>query len=430
MIQAEASSHEEFELMSAQNEQPAEHLGSDLSDCRRWRHDFPLLENSSVAFLDSAASAQKPRAVLDALQRFYAQGYSNIHRGVYQLSEQATLDYDTARASVADFLGARSPEEIIFTHGATEGLNMLAYSLGKTLVAEGDEIVVSLAEHHANFVPWQLLAERQGGMLRYAGLDDSLRFDLEGFRRLLNERTRIVAVTQLANALGTSLPLSEIITAAHQVGAVVVVDGAQGICHVPTNVAVLDADFYVFSGHKLYGPTGIGVLYGKKALLERMPPFLAGGDMITSVSVSGTLFQEPPQRFEAGTPHIAGAIGLHAAIEYLHSLGREKILAYEEQLLTFMQARLSEIPELQVLGCPGEHTGLLTFVVDGVHPHDLAQYLSSKNVAVRAGHHCAQPLLGHLHVPATTRASLGLYNSHEDVQRLADAIRGAISFFG
>ena len=363
------------------------------------------------------------------MNEFYGQGYSNIHRGVYGLSEQATLAYEEARAVVARFIGAGHPREIIFTHGTTESINLVAYSFGEAFVQPGDEIAVSLLEHHANLVPWQLLGNRRGAHIRYVEFDECGRFDFDAFQQLLTERTKLVAVTQLANALGVTLPISRIVEAAHRAGAKVLVDGAQGICHLPTDVEALGVDFYAFSGHKLYGPTGVGVLFGKQSLLEAMPPFLSGGDMIRSVSVHGTVFGDLPHKFEAGTPHIAGVLGLRTAIDYLEALGRTQVFQYEDQLVRYLEEELSSISEVTVLGGKEAHVGLCTFTVDGIHPHDLAQFLSSKQVAVRAGHHCAQPLLNRLGLQASTRASVGLYNTTEDVDRLKEAIEQAISFF-
>ncbi|MFN8389522.1 MAG: SufS family cysteine desulfurase [Bdellovibrionota bacterium] len=395
----------------------------------RWKSDFPLLASSSIAYLDSAASAHKPKAMLDRVAEFFTRGYSNIHRGVYRLSEQATIDYEDARHAVQRFIGARSPEEIVFTRGTTESLNLVAACFAERFVQPGDELVVTVAEHHANFVPWQIAAQRRGAVIRYVGVDQSGRIDVDELLSWLCAKTKLVAISQLTNAVGLPTSLREIIDSAHRVGAKVVVDGAQGICHLPTNVIALDADFYAFSGHKLYGPTGIGILYGKYELLEELPPFLTGGDMIERVSVSGTTFQRPPQRFEAGTPHIAGALGLKASLDYIGSIGRERIFAYEDRLVEYLVGLLLQIPQVKILGPAGEHRGLVTFMVDGVHPHDLSQYLSSKDIAVRAGHHCAQPLLEHLKLQATTRASLGMYNTVDDVDRLIAAIQGAISFF-
>ena len=393
------------------------------------RKDFPIFEDESLVYLDTGASAQKPKRVLDALHEFYSRGYANIHRGVYGLSESATVRYDETRVKVARFLNAASPEEIIFTHGTTEGINLVASSWGGVNLQAGDEIILTLFEHHANFVPWQRIAEARGATIRYLFPADDLSFSLENFRALLSSKTKLVAVTQLANALGVRPPLAEVIRASHAVGAKVMVDGAQGVTHGLTDVQALDADFYVFSGHKLYGPTGIGVLYGKLDLLRNMPPFLSGGDMIRKVSIEGTEFADPPARFEAGTPDIAGVIGLSAAIDYVTELGREEIVRHEDALVGLCEEGLRSLPGITVLGPKGEHHGLLVFDCSGVHPHDLAQALAADGVCVRAGHHCNQPLLTHLKLPATTRMSFGVYNNERDVERAVESVKKAIRFF-
>lgn len=393
------------------------------------RNDFPIFEDPRLVYLDTAASAQKPRAVLQTLQDFYSRGYANIHRGVYPLSEKATVEYDSTRERLAQFLGAESAEEIVFTHGTTEGINLVASSWGETYLDEGDEIVVTLFEHHANFVPWQRVAQRTGAKVRYLFPAEDLSFPLEEFQKLLSERTKLVAVTQLANALGIAPPIKEIISAAHRVGALVLVDGAQGITHSSQTVRDLDVDFYVFSGHKLYGPTGSGGLYAKRKHLESMPPFLSGGDMIRRVSVEGTEFADPPARFEAGTPDIAGVIGLGAALQYVSTVGREAIRIHEQELVDLCESGLREIPGVEILGPQGQHRGLLVFHCEDVHPHDLSQALASESVCVRAGHHCNQPLLTHLNLPATTRASFGMYNTVSDVERFLEAMKKALRFF-
>ncbi len=394
-----------------------------------WRDDFPIFRNSPVVFLDSAASAQKPEAVLDAVRDFFSLEYANIHRGVYELAEKATERFEGVRRRIVRQLNAASEREIVFTHGTTEGINLVAHSFGGKFIRPGDEIIVSLLEHHSNFVPWQLLAERSGAVVRYAGVTPEGEFDLDQYRSLLSEKTRLVAVTQLSNALGIAPPLPEIISLAKKAGAKVLVDGAQGICHLRTDVQELGADFYVYSSHKLYGPTGIGVLWGREELLEEMPPFLSGGDMIRSVSVAGTEFNDLPYKFEAGTPHIAGVVGLGAALEYLDGLGWENIFSHEEELVRRLESMLEGIPEVRVLGPQGRHIGLVTFTVDGIHPHDVAQALDEKGLALRAGHHCAQPLLEQLGIPASMRASVGLYNTAADIDALEAGLRHAVSFF-
>ena len=396
---------------------------------RRLKQDFPLLANSSIVFLDSAASAQKPERVLAAEERFYRTGYANIHRGVYELSATATAEFDLVREKVARFINARSSDEVIFTRGATESFNLVAHSWGRSQLRVGDEIVVSLLEHHANFVPWQQLAAEVGAKIRYVAPDADGVLSLAAVQDVLSDRTRLVAITALANAIGLETPLKEIIDLAHASGAVVVVDAAQSITHGVTDVQALDADFLAFSGHKLYGPTGTGVLYGKRELLERMPPFLVGGDMIVTVGVQGTTFAAPPHRFEAGTPNIAGIVGLGAAIDYVLEVGPRAVELYEQFLISRLEQQLAALDGIRVIGPIGRHRGLVTFVSEVVHPHDMAQVLSSKDIAVRAGHHCAQPLMAHLGIHASTRASVALYTTPEDIDALIDAVQTALSFF-
>lgn len=395
----------------------------------RLKRDFPLLANSSIVFLDSAASAQKPEAVLAAEERFYRTGYANIHRGVYELSATATAEFDLVREKVAQFINARSADEIIFTRGATESFNLVAHSWGRSQLRVGDEIIVSLLEHHANFVPWQQLAKEVGATVRYVAPDADGVLSLEAAQEAITDRTRLVAITALANAIGLTTPLKGIIDLAHAAGAVVVVDAAQSVTHGVTDVQALDADFLAFSGHKLYGPTGTGILYGKQQLLEAMPPFLSGGDMIVTVGVEGTTFAAPPHRFEAGTPNIAGIVGLGAAIDYVTALDRGAVERYEQFLVALLEQKLAALDGIRVIGPIGMHRGLVTFVSDLVHPHDMAQVLSSKEIAVRAGHHCAQPLMAHLGIHASTRASVALYTTPEDIEALVAAVQTALSFF-
>ncbi len=399
------------------------HLG------HRCKRDFPILADSDLVFLDSGASAQKPQVVIDRLSKFYSSQYANIHRGVYQLSQEATLAYEGARERVRIFLNAKAVEEIIFTHGATESLNLVAHAWGQSNIKEGDEIVVSLLEHHANFVPWQMLAQTRGAVLRFVGLDSDGLFDFAQLESVVSEKTRLIAITHLANGYGIIPPIPEVVALAKRFGALVVLDAAQSVAHMPVDVQKLGADFVVFSGHKLYGPTGIGVLWGRQSLLEQMPPFLTGGDMIRSVSIKGSEWNDLPAKFEAGTPHIAGAIGLATAIDYLDEIGWDEIGRAEEQLVRLLENSLTEVPGVSILGPLNHHHALVTFEMASIHPHDLGQYLSSKNIAVRAGHHCAQPLLESLGISATTRASLGLYNTPEDIGRLCEALRCARTFF-
>lgn len=402
-------------------------------DIERVRRDFPILRRTArgkpLVYLDSAASAQKPHQVIDAIRDFYENHYANIHRGVYELSETATRLHDEARASVARLLGAADPREIVFTRNATEAINLVAWSYGRSRLRAGDEVLVTELEHHANLVPWQLLCEERGARLRVAPIDDRGELRLDAFAALLSERTKLVAVTHVSNALGTVTPVRELVALAHRAGAVALVDGAQAVPRLPVDVRALGCDFYAFSGHKLYGPTGIGVLYGRLPLLDAMPPWQAGGDMIASVSYDKATFADPPYRFEAGTPDIAGAIGLRAAIDYVEGLGLERIARHEAELLAYGTALLAEIPGVHLVGTAPEKTGVLSFVVDGIHPHDLGTVLDQEGVAIRAGHHCAQPLMERLGLPATARASLGVYNVRADLDRLAEGIRRALEIF-
>jgi len=400
-------------------------------DVARVRADFPALHQQvngrPLVYLDNAATTQKPQPVLDALLGFYRRDCANVHRGVHALSQRATDAYEGARETVARFLNAR-PREIVFTRGTTEAINLVAYSYGSRLLP-GDEILITELEHHSNIVPWQMLAERTGARLRVAPIDDRGEIILEEFQRLLGPRTRIVAVAHVSNALGTVNPVEEICRLAHTYGARVLVDGAQAVPHLAVDVRALDCDFYAFSGHKIYGPTGVGVLFGRWELLEAMPPYQGGGDMIRSVTFEKTLYNDPPYRFEAGTPHIAGAIGLAAAIEYVTRLGLEEIRRHEQQLLEAATRALEEIPGVRIVGTAAHKAAVVSFVLDGVHPHDVATVLDHEGVAVRAGHHCAQPLMERFGLPATTRASFALYNTLEEVDALARAVRRARELF-
>lgn len=394
-----------------------------------WRADFPLISNSNLSFLDSASSAQKPEPVISAVQKLLREEYSNINRGVYKLSEELSVRYEKIRAQVASFIGARDKREVIFTSGTTGSVNLLAYSYGKRFLKQGDEIIVSILEHHANFLPWQRLASELGLKLRVVGLNEAGYFNLEEFSSCLNENTKLVAITQLANAYGLPTPIEEVVKLSRQYQAHILVDGAQGILHLPSKVAELGIDFYCFSAHKLYAPTGSGILWGRYELLQQLPPFLMGGDMVETVTLEQSTFQPPPHRFEAGTQNLLGVVGLGAALEYLENIGFEQAKEYEDKLLQYLSDSLAEIPEVRMLGPRGEHKGLICFTVDGVHPHDLAQILSSENVAVRAGHHCAKPLLNYFQLNSTVRASLAFYNSSSDIDRLTSGIKKAITFF-
>ncbi len=398
------------------------------------RADFPIFEHKvkgrDLIYLDSAASAQKPQVVLDTLHRFYAEGYANIHRGVYRLSGEATQIYEGTREKVRRFIGAAETKEIVFVRGTTEGINLLAHSFGKPRVGEGDEVLVTEMEHHSNIVPWQLLCEEKGARLVVAPMDDRGQLDLDAYTALLGKRTKLAALGHVSNALGTVNPIKEMIRLAHERDIPVVVDGAQALPHLPVDVRDLDADFYVFSGHKLYGPTGIGIVYGKSELLADMPPYQGGGDMIRSVTFEKTSYAPPPGRFEAGTPDIAGAIGLGAAIYYLESIGFEAVMAHERELTAYGEGVLGEIEGLKMIGTAADKVGVFSFTIDGVHPHDLGTILDGDGICIRAGHHCAQPVMDHFGLPATARASLGLYNDKSDLDALAVGLRKCKELFG
>ena len=391
---------------------------------RNFKEDFPLLMENPVAYLDNAATAQRPRCVLDAERDFYCRHNANPLRGLYALSVEATEELENARAAVQTFIGAAEPEEIIFTRNTTEGLNLVAYSYGLSRVHAGDEILVSAMEHHSNLLPWQMVCRQTGASLRFLECEPDGHLDLDKAAQMITDRTRIVAVTQLSNVLGQIYPIRELAALAHAKGAVIVVDGAQSTPHIPVDVRALDADFFAFSGHKLYGPMGIGVLYGRRALLDAMPPFLTGGEMIESVSRESAVFAELPHKFEAGTVNAAGAAGLHAALRYVRGIGSDVIRQREQELASYAFARMQGIPHVHILGSaqPEQHNGILTFTLDGVHPHDISEILAADGVAVRAGHHCAQPLLHHLGVSATVRASIAFYNTADDVDRFIGSL--------
>lgn len=397
--------------------------------------DFSMWQGADAVpdevYLDSAATSQKPQAVIDALVHYYTRQNANVHRGVYTLAEQATEAYENARQTVADFIHAEDTANIIFTRGTTESLNWIAQSWGGTHIQAGDEIIITIMEHHSNLVPWQQLALRTGAKLRYVDIDDQGLLDMTAYRAMLSARTKIVAVTQVSNVLGTINPIQEIGQLAHAAGAILVVDGAQSAPHMPVDVQALGADFFAFSGHKMLGPTGIGVLYGKMALLEAMPPIEFGGEMISKVEKFQTTWADIPWRFEGGTPNIAGAIGLAAAIRYLQAIGLDKIRDHERALTAYALDQLKAIPGLTIYGPQdaAQRGGVIAFTLNGVHPHDLATVLDTQQVAVRAGHHCAQPLMQRLGVVATARASFYLYNGQADVDRLVAAVNEAKEFF-
>ncbi len=391
------------------------------------RRDFPILarpvHGKRLVYLDSAASAQKPRAVIDAGRRVYETEYANIHRGVYELSERATAAYEGAREKMRALLNARDSREIVFVRGATEAINLVAQSYGRRFLSTGDEILLTQMEHHANIVPWQMLREERGVVLKVAPIDDSGELDMTAFARLIGPRTKLVAVAHVANALGTVIPVAEVVRLARAAGSKVLIDGCQAVPHQAVDVRALDCDFYVFSGHKLYGPTGIGVLYGRAELLDAMPPWQGGGDMIQSVSFEKTEYNDLPWKFEAGTPHIAGAIGLGAAADYVQALGYDAIGAHETELLGHAVDALSQINSVRIIGRPRQRSGVISFVLEGAHPHDIGMILDGDGVCVRAGHHCAQPTMERFGVPATVRASFGIYNDRDDVEALIAGLR-------
>ena len=389
-----------------------------------YRKDFPLLQNEDTIYIDNAATAQRPQAVLDAVRVFYETENANPLRGVYPLSLKATKSYENARGTVRDFIHAASKKEIIFTRNTTEGLNLVAYSYGLRHLKAGDEIAVTIMEHHSNLLPWQMVSRQTGAELKFMECEPDGTLTDETIQRVINEKTKLVAVAQVSNVLGCVNPIEKIVARAHEVGAVVVMDGAQSVPHMPVDVQKLDVDFMAFSGHKLMGPMGIGVLYGKKALLEEMPPFLTGGEMIDSVTREGAVFAELPYKFEAGTVNAAGAAGLAAAIDYLQQIGFDFIQEQELALTRHAMEGLAEIPRVHVMGSenPENHTGIISFTIEGVHPHDVSEILASDGIDVRAGHHCAQPLLTYLGVNSSTRASFMFYNTLEEVDAFVKSV--------
>ena len=402
-------------------------------DVEKIRQDFPLLHQEvngkPLAYLDNAATSQKPTQVIEALDKYYQEDNSNIHRGIHTLSERATIDYEQARGKVRSFINANSEKEIIFVRGATEGINLIAQSYGRNKLKTGDEIIISEMEHHSNIVPWQLLCEQTGAILKIIPINDSGELILEEFEKLLSPKTKLVSLAHISNALGTINPIQIIIDRAHEHNAVVIIDGAQATPHTIVDVQALDCDFYVFSGHKLFGPTGIGVLYGKAHLLEAMPPWQGGGDMIKMVSFEKTLYNDLPYKFEAGTPHIAGVIGLGAAIDYVSATGLETIAAYEHELLEYATEKALEVEGLRLIGTAQQKTSILSFVIDSIHPHDIGTILDHEGIAIRTGHHCAMPVMTHFNVPATARASFAFYNTFEEVDRLIQALGKAREMF-
>ena len=402
-------------------------------DVERLREDFPILSQlvrgKPLVYLDNAATSQKPRPVIEAVTRFYSSENANIHRGVHFLSERATLAYDAVRERVARFLNASSAGEIVFTRGTTEAINLVAHSWGRSALRAGDEILITGMEHHSNIVPWQLLAAATGAVVRAVPITDAGELDLEAFDRLLTERTRLLAVVHLSNALGTINPVRAMIARARERGVVTLVDGAQSAPHLPVDVQAIGCDFFAFSGHKVFGPTGVGVLYGRAALLERMPPWQGGGDMIETVTLERSTWAPPPARFEAGTPMIAEVIGLGAALEYVESVGRAALGTWEEELLTYATERVSELAGVRIIGTAREKASVLSFVVEGVHPHDVGAVLDDEGIAIRAGHHCAQPVMQRFGVPATVRASFAFYNTREEIDALVRGLRRVRTLF-
>ena len=403
--------------------------GTTPFDVAALRAQFPILgttvHGKPLVYLDNAATTQKPQVVIDALCEYYATSNANVHRGVHYLSGRASDQFDKARATIARFLGAASPSEIIFTRNATESINLVAQAWGRATVSAGDEIVISAIEHHSNIVPWQLLCEQTGAVLRVIPMFDSGELDLDAARRLIGPKTRMLAVTALSNALGTVTPLAELIALARGAGARVLVDGSQAAYHMPVDVQAIDCDFFVMTGHKVYGPTGIGVLYGKAAVLDAMPPWQGGGDMIASVTFEKSTWNVLPYKFEAGTPDISGAIVLGVAVEFLTAVGFDRVQAHESALLAYGTEALKQVPGLRLIGTAAHKASILSFVIDGIHPHDIGTIVDLSGVAIRTGHHCAQPVMDRLGIPATARASLAMYNTRDDIDALVAALHHA-----
>ncbi|MCB0557907.1 MAG: cysteine desulfurase [Lewinellaceae bacterium] len=400
-------------------------------DVEKVRKEFPLLQTSMngkpIAFLDSAASSQKPHQVIDAITTYYREKNANVHRGVYQLSQEATTAFENARERARSFINAPASKEVIFVRGCTEGINLVASTFGKRFLKEGNEVLVSGMEHHSNIVPWQMACEDRGARLRVIPVNDRGELIMEEFERLLTDKVKIVAVTHVSNTLGTINPVAEIIAKAHEKGIPVLVDGAQAIPHMKVDVQELDADFYTFSGHKMFGPTGIGVLYGKEKWLNEMPPYQGGGEMIETVTFEKTTYNELPHKFEAGTPDIAGAVGLEAAIEYIQSIGYEAIHRHEAELLAYGAHQLQQIEGIRFIGTAREKASVISFLVEGIHPYDLGTILDKLGIAVRTGHHCTQPLMERFCIPGTVRASLAFYNNKNDIDRLVEGVRRAVA---
>jgi cysteine desulfurase / selenocysteine lyase len=402
-------------------------------DVEKVRQDFPVLarevNGKPLVYLDNAASSQVPQIVIDRGSKYLAEEHSNVHRGVHYLSQHATNAYEAAREKVKRFINAKEAAECIFVRGCTEGVNLVASSYGRKFVNEGDEILVSQMEHHSNIVPWQMTAEERGALVRMIPINECGEIIIEEYEGLLNEKTRMVAVSHVSNSLGTINPVKEMIASARKHGVPVCVDAAQSVPHFPVDVQDLDADFFVFSGHKMFAPTGSGIVYGKREWLDKMPPYQTGGGMIRSVTFEGTTFASIPEKFEAGTPAIAAGIGLGAAIDYLTEIDLEKAFAYEHELLTYATERLDDIPEVKIIGTAAEKASVLSFTIEGIHPHDIGTILDQQGIAIRAGHHCAQPVMNFFDVPATARASFAFYNTREEIDKLADAVQKVIEVF-
>ena len=403
-------------------------------DVERIRRDFPILHRTirggkRLVYLDNAATTQKPQAVIDRLIRYYSEENSNVHRGVHYLSEVATAAYESARTTVKRFINARDEKEIVFTRGTTESINLVTNAWGRRNVGAGDEVLITAIEHHSNIVPWQLLCEEKGARLRVTPVNDAGELIVEEFAKLLTPRTKIVGFGHASNALGTVNPVKKMTAMAHANGSVVLIDGAQGVPHLQVDVQDLDCDFYAFSGHKVYAPTGIGVLYGKQALLDAMPPYQGGGDMILSVSFEKTTYNALPYKFEAGTPNIEGVVGMATALDYISAIGLQNIAVHEQDLLHYATAGLKEIPGLRIIGTAAEKASVISFTLEGVHPHDIGTILDQDGIAIRTGHHCAQPLMMRFNVPATGRASFGMYNTREEADVLVAGLQRVVEVF-
>ena len=402
-------------------------------DVEKIREDFPVLSQTvngkPLVYLDNGASSQVPQVVIDRGSKYLAEEHSNVHRGVHYLSQHATTAYEAAREKVKRFINAREAKECIFVRGTTEGVNLVAYSYGRKFINEDDEILVSQMEHHSNIIPWQMIAEEKGAKVIMIPMNERGELIIDEYENLLNERTKMVAVTHVSNSLGTINPIKEMVATAHKFGVPVCVDAAQSVPHFPVDVQDLDADFFAFSGHKMFGPTGSGVLYGKREWLDQMPPYQTGGGMIRTVSFEGTTFAPIPDKFEAGTPAIAAGIGLGAAIDYINAIDFESAAAYEHELLEYATERLADIPGVKIIGTSANKASVLSFTIDGIHPHDIGTILDQQGIAIRAGHHCAQPVMQFFDVPATARASFAFYNTREEVDKLADAVQKVIEVF-